>query len=98
MAALTCIHARERTYLTGCAYLQMTRALLPDRLAVAEDGPNAVRVATASPDPILLLRLSSPNAVILASSANADGAPSVIGTGNRPMRLTATEGVQRAVL
>jgi peptide/nickel transport system substrate-binding protein len=74
------------------------RALKGVGLAVTEDGPNAVRVATASPDPILPLRMSSPNAVILASSAYAGGAPGVIGTGTGPMRLTATEGVQRAVL
>jgi peptide/nickel transport system substrate-binding protein len=74
------------------------RALKGIGLTVTEDGPNAVRVATASPDPILPLRMSSPNAVILASSAYAGGAPGVIGTGTGPMRLTATEGVQRAVL
>jgi peptide/nickel transport system substrate-binding protein len=74
------------------------RALKGVGLTVTEDGPNAVRVATASPDPILPLRMSSPNAVILASSAYAGGAPGVIGTGTGPMRLTATEGVQRAVL
>ena len=74
------------------------RALRGLGLSVAEDGANAVRIATAHPDPILPLRMSSPNAVILAPSAYASGAPSAIGTGTGPMRLTAVEGTQRAVL
>lgn len=83
-------------YLTDVA--APPRALRGLGLAVAEDGANAVRMTTAHPDPILPLRLSSPNAVILASSAYAGGAPSVIGTGTGPMRLTAVEGTQRALL
>jgi peptide/nickel transport system substrate-binding protein len=74
------------------------RALRGLGLTVEEDGANAVRVATAQPDPILPQRMSSPNAVILASSAYAGGAPSVIGTGSGPMRLTTAEGTQQAVL
>src|SRR5918997_2817152 len=68
------------------------RALRGLGLTVVEDGPDAVRIATARPDPILPLRMSSPNAVILAPSAFAGGAPSVIGTGTGPMRLTAVGG------
>ncbi|WP_255621395.1 ABC transporter substrate-binding protein [Pseudonocardia sp. DSM 110487] len=74
------------------------RALRGLGLAAVEDGADAVRIATAHPDPILPLRMSSPNAVILAPSAYAGGAPSVIGTGTGPMRLTAVEGTQQAVL
>ena len=74
------------------------RALRGLGLTVAEDGGNAVRITTARPDPILPQRMSSPNAVILASAAYTGGAPSVIGTGTGPMRLTAVEGTQRALL
>jgi peptide/nickel transport system substrate-binding protein len=74
------------------------RALRGLGLTVVEDGGNAVRITTARPDPILPQRMSSPNAVILASAAYTGGAPSVIGTGTGPMRLTAVEGTQRAVL
>lgn len=74
------------------------RALRGLQLTVAEDGADAVRLSTVHPDPILPLRMSSPNAVILASSAYAGGAPSVIGTGTGPMRLVSVEGAQRADL
>ncbi|TWF77681.1 peptide/nickel transport system substrate-binding protein [Pseudonocardia hierapolitana] len=74
------------------------RALRGLGLTVVEDGANSVQVATTHPDPILPLRMSSPNAVILAASAYTGGAPSVIGTGTGPMRLTAVEGAQRASL
>jgi peptide/nickel transport system substrate-binding protein len=84
------------SYVAGVA--APPRALRGLGLTVAEDGANAVRVNTARPDPILPLRLSSPNAVILASSAYTGGAPSVTGTGTGPMRLTSVEGTQRALL
>ncbi len=74
------------------------RALRGLGLTVVEDGANAVRIATTRPDPILPQRMSSPNAAILAPSAYAGGAPSVIGTGTGPMKLTAVEGTHRAVL
>ncbi|MFC5233427.1 ABC transporter substrate-binding protein [Pseudonocardia zijingensis] len=74
------------------------RALRGLGLVVAEDGADAVRVSTAQPDPILPLRLSSPNAVILAPSAYGGATPSVFGTGTGPMRLVSAEGAQRAVL
>jgi peptide/nickel transport system substrate-binding protein len=74
------------------------RALRGLGLTIAEDGANAVRVTTAQPDPILPQRMSSPNAVILASSAYTGGAPSVIGTGTGPMRVTSIEGAQRILL
>jgi peptide/nickel transport system substrate-binding protein len=87
---------KSLSYVAGVA--APPRALKGIGLTVTEDGPDAVRIATARPDAILPLRLSSPSAVILASSAYAGGSPSVIGTGTGPMRLTAVEGAQRAVL
>jgi peptide/nickel transport system substrate-binding protein len=75
------------------------RALRGIGLTAAEDGANAVRIATARPDPILPQRMSSPSTAILALSAySGGGAPSVIGTGTGPMRLTSVEGTQRTLL
>jgi peptide/nickel transport system substrate-binding protein len=69
------------------------RALRGTGLTAAPDGPSAVLVGTSVPDPILPLRLTSPNTAILAPSAyGGDGPPAVLGTGTGPMRLTATDG------
>jgi peptide/nickel transport system substrate-binding protein len=75
------------------------RALRGLGLAATEDGPDAVRVTTAAPDPILPLRLSSTNTAILAPAAYPGGGPpSVLGTGTGPMRLTRVDGAQQAQL
>jgi peptide/nickel transport system substrate-binding protein len=74
------------------------RAVKGIGLVAAEAGPEAVAVTTTAPDPILPLRLSSPNTAILAPSAYAGGAPSVLGTGTGPMRLVSTDGNQQATL
>ncbi|WP_308259032.1 ABC transporter substrate-binding protein [Pseudonocardia sp. H11422] len=87
------------TWLTGTA--APPRAIRGIGLTAAADGESAVRLSTRAPDPILPLRLTSPNTAILAPSAYAGGPatpPSVIGTGTGPMRLDATQGAQSATL
>ncbi|NMI01992.1 ABC transporter substrate-binding protein [Pseudonocardia acidicola] len=75
------------------------RALKGTGLIMAADGAAAVRITTAKPDPILPLRLTSPNTAILAPAAyTGSGPPQVLGTGTGPMRLTATDGTQSVTL
>lgn len=75
------------------------RAVKGIGLVAAESGADAVTVTTTAPDPILPLRLSSPNTAILAPAAYASGgSPTVIGTGTGPMRLVTTDGNQQASL
>ncbi|OUE25984.1 Glutathione-binding protein GsiB precursor [Clavibacter michiganensis] len=67
-------------------------------LAATADGDRLV-VRTASADPLLPQRLSSPQLAILAASAYAaDGTVSPIGTGTGPFRLTAVDGTSSATL
>ncbi|MCW0213534.1 MAG: ABC transporter substrate-binding protein [Pseudonocardia sp.] len=85
------------TWVSGVA--APPRAVKGIGLRAVADGPAAVRVTTTRPDPILPLRLSSVNTAILAPSAyRADAPPTVLGTGTGPMRLTAADGMQQAVL
>ncbi len=75
------------------------RAVRGIGLTATPDGEAAVLVGTTAPDPILPLRLTSPNTAILAPSAyRGDGPPDVLGTGTGPMRLTVVEGVRGATL
>lgn len=70
------------------------RAISGVGLTARADG-DAVLVGTATPDPVLPLRLSAPGTAILAPAAYAgDGPPSVIGTGTGPMRITAADAAQ----
>jgi peptide/nickel transport system substrate-binding protein len=75
------------------------RAIKGIGLQAAPDGPDAVQVSTAEPDPILPLRLSSPNTAILAPSAyRAAGPPNPIRTGTGPFMLTDVQAAQSATL
>lgn len=68
-------------------------------LAADADGPGAVIVRTATPDPLLPQRLSSPQLAVLASSAYQEGGivdPRNAGTG--PYRLVSVEGTSSAQL
>jgi peptide/nickel transport system substrate-binding protein len=68
------------------------RAVRGIGLVAEAEGDAAVLVRTSAPDPILPLRLTSPNTAILAPSAyQGDGPPAVLGTGTGPMRLTTTD-------
>lgn len=70
------------------------RAVRGIGLTATAEGDGALRVGTASPDPILPLRLSSPNTAILAPSAYRSVPPSVQGTGTGPMTITRIDGTR----
>ncbi|NMH91705.1 ABC transporter substrate-binding protein [Pseudonocardia bannensis] len=87
------------TWLAGAA--APPRAIRGIGLTAVADGESAVRLSTTAPDPILPLRLTSPNTAILAPAAYAGGPtvpPAVVGTGTGPMRLDAIQGTQNATL
>ncbi|WP_243653890.1 ABC transporter substrate-binding protein [Pseudonocardia endophytica] len=63
------------------------------------DGPDAVRITTAAPDPVMPLRLSSGNLGILSPGAYAGGgAPEVRRTATGPYVLDQVNGTDSAVL
>ncbi|AJW79668.1 ABC transporter substrate-binding protein [Clavibacter michiganensis] len=67
-------------------------------LTATADGDRLV-VRTATPDPLVPQRMSSPQLAILAASAyGADGTVSPVGTGTGPFRLTAVAGTSSATL
>ncbi len=67
-------------------------------LTATADG-DRVLVRTATPDPLVPQRMSSPQLAILAASAyGADGTVSPVGTGTGPFRLTAVDGTSSATL
>ncbi|KHN51961.1 ABC transporter substrate-binding protein [Pectobacterium fontis] len=69
------------------------------QLTVKADGDNAVIVSTAKPDPLLPLRLSSPQLAILSTQAyGTNGVVSPINTGSGPFVLRAVTGTSSAVL
>lgn len=74
------------------------RAIRGIGLTAVAEGAGTVRVTTATPDPILPLRLSGANTAILAPSAYASTPPSVRGTGTGPMTLVRADGTQSAEL
>lgn len=89
--------AGSLTWVAGSA--APPRAVRGIGLVAEPDGDAAVLVRTTNPDPILPLRLTSPNTAILAPSAySGDGPPAALGTGTGPMRLTVTDGTQSASL
>lgn len=66
-------------------------------MTVAADG-TAVVVTTATADPLLPNRLSSPQLAILDDDAYTDTGVSPVGTGTGPFALTAVDGVVGATL
>ncbi|MGH3722278.1 MAG: ABC transporter substrate-binding protein [Pseudonocardiaceae bacterium] len=75
------------------------RAIKGVGLQAVSDGPDAVRISTTNPDPILPLRLSSPNTAILAPSAyRPTGSPTPIRTGTGPFMLTEVQEAQSATV
>ncbi|MEJ3749798.1 ABC transporter substrate-binding protein [Actinomycetes bacterium KLBMP 9797] len=67
-------------------------------LTAEADGVSAVLVRTATPDPLLPQRLSSPQLSILAAKAYAGAAISPVGAGTGPFVLTRLDGTQGAAL
>lgn len=68
-------------------------------LTVTVDGDDAVIVTTATPDPLLAQRLSSPQLAILAAAAyGADGIVNPVGTGTGAFELVAVDGTSTATL
>lgn len=66
---------------------------------IASDGPSAVRITTAAPDPVVPLRMSSGNLGVLAPAAYAGGGqPSVVRTGTGPYVLGTVNGADSAML
>ncbi|WP_226369856.1 ABC transporter substrate-binding protein [Pseudonocardia oceani] len=83
-------------YVTGVA--APPRAVASAGITAEADG-DAVLVRTASPDPVLPLRLSAPGTAILAPSAYAgDGPPSVVGTGTGLLTITEADPAQGITL
>ncbi|ANY07166.1 ABC transporter substrate-binding protein [Pseudonocardia sp. HH130630-07] len=75
------------------------RAVRGTGFAIAVDGPDAVRITTAEPDPVLPLRMSSGNLGILAPAAYAGGgAPGYLRSGTGPFVLTEVDGAESAQL
>lgn len=67
-------------------------------LHISADGDNAVRVTTATPDPLLPQRLSSPQLAILSPNAYQEGHVDPIRHGSGPFVLTAVQGSSHATL
>ncbi|MCG8709156.1 ABC transporter substrate-binding protein [Brenneria sp. 4F2] len=69
------------------------------QLTVAADGENAVMVSTATPDPLLPQRLSSPQLAILSTAAyGANGVVNPQNTGSGPFVLRRVNGTSGATL
>lgn len=66
-------------------------------LTITHDA-STVTIATATPDPLVPQRLSSPQLVILAAKAYAGKAVTPVGTGTGPFELTAVNGTSSATL
>ncbi|SNT48143.1 peptide/nickel transport system substrate-binding protein [Rhodococcoides kyotonense] len=67
-------------------------------IVATAQGDDTVRVTTREPDPILPLRLSSPNAAILSPAAYTSTPPNPMGTGTGPFVLTGNVSGTRAQL
>jgi len=67
-------------------------------LTARADGPAAVTITTAVPDPLLPQRLSSPQLAILAGSAYKDGVVNPVNAGTGPFRLVSVDGTSSARL
>lgn len=67
-------------------------------LSVRSAGENSVRITTASPDPLLPQRLSSPQLAIFDDAAYSPETVNPVGTGTGPFKLVAVDGVSGATL
>ncbi|MFF5157443.1 ABC transporter substrate-binding protein [Streptomyces sp. NPDC000348] len=68
-------------------------------LTAEADGSRAVTVRTTEPDPVLPLRLSSPNLAVFSGKAyDAKGRVDPVGTATGPFELTEADGASSAAL
>lgn len=75
----------------------LPRILNGTKLTVTADGDGVV-ITTATPDPLLPHRLSSPQLAILDADAYTDAGVSPVGTGSGPFELVAVNGIVGATL
>jgi peptide/nickel transport system substrate-binding protein len=71
---------------------------LTDGVEAAVVDPATVQVTTPSPDPLLPLRMASPNTAILSPAAYATNPPSPFGTGSGPFVFADEQPGQSAML
>ncbi|MDQ0921711.1 peptide/nickel transport system substrate-binding protein [Pseudarthrobacter sp. W1I19] len=88
------------TSLTAAAHASPKPRILDGvELTAREDGPGAVTITTAAPDPLLPQRLSSPQLAILAGPAyKQGGVVDPVGAGTGPFRLVSVDGTSSARL
>jgi peptide/nickel transport system substrate-binding protein len=67
-------------------------------LTAEADGPGAVIITTATPDPLLPQRLSSPQLAILAAVAYKYGVVDPVNAGTGPFQLVSVDGTSSATL
>ncbi len=75
----------------------LPRILNGTQLTVTADGDGVI-ITTATPDPLLPHRLSSPQLAILDADAYTDAGVSPVGTGSGPFELVAVNGIVGATL
>ncbi|MFT3877405.1 MAG: ABC transporter substrate-binding protein [Propioniciclava sp.] len=73
------------------------RILNGTKLTVRSDGDGVV-ITTATPDPLLPHRLSSPQLAILDADAYTESGVSPVGTGTGPFKITSVNGIVGATL
>lgn len=87
------------TALTAAAAASpLPRILDGVELDVSTPAPGVVEVSTATPDPLLPQRLSSPQLAVLAPTAYDGGAVDPVGTGTGPFALQESNGAAGATL
>ncbi|MBP2365494.1 ABC transporter substrate-binding protein [Pseudonocardia parietis] len=75
------------------------RAIRDIGFAIEADGPDAVRITTSEPDPVMPLRMSSGNLGILSPAAYAGGgAPEYLRSATGPFVFEEANGAESAVL
>ncbi|QUC57758.1 ABC transporter substrate-binding protein [Streptomyces sp. A2-16] len=84
--------------LTHAAEAKPAPAALSGVTLTAEAAGNAVRITTKAADPVLPLRLSSPNLAVFAAKAYSAGKVDPVGTATGPFELTKVTGSTSAAL
>ncbi|MEV7288958.1 ABC transporter substrate-binding protein [Streptomyces sp. NPDC093252] len=73
-------------------------ALTGVTLTATAEGPRTVRITTGAPDPVLPLRLASPNLGILSANAYTGDSVDPVNTATGPFALTEVSGAASATL
>lgn len=84
--------------LTHATEAEPAPAALSGVTLTAKAAGDAVRIATKTADPVLPLRLSSPNLAVFSARAYATGEVNPVGTATGPFELTAVTGSTSATL